>query len=81
MSCGKPVIATKCGGPEEFITEQTGILIPVNDEIKLIEAMRNMLNQSIQFQSEFIKAYAIDHFSEEKASFLFKNVNAAAIEK
>jgi len=81
MSCGKPVIATKCGGPEEFITEQTGILIPVNDEIKLIEAMRNMLNQSIQFQSEFIKAYAIDHFSEEKASFLFKNVYAAAIEK
>ena len=32
MAAGLPVIATRCGGPEDFVTEENGILIPVDDE-------------------------------------------------
>lgn len=32
MACGVPVIATRCGGPEEIITEgQDGFLVPLDD--------------------------------------------------
>ena len=41
---GKPVVSTKCGGPEEFVNTENGLLIDVNDQEALIEAILNMAN-------------------------------------
>ena len=39
-ACGLPVIATRCGGPEEIVSDQhTGFLIPIGDSEKCAEAM------------------------------------------
>ncbi|MDA9020159.1 glycosyltransferase family 4 protein [Flavimaricola sp.] len=39
-ACGLPVIATRCGGPEEIVLDQhTGFLIPIGDAKKCAEAM------------------------------------------
>lgn len=39
-ACGLPVIATRCGGPEEIVSDQqTGFLIPIDDAEKCAEAM------------------------------------------
>lgn len=39
-ACGLPVIATRCGGPEEIVSDQyTGFLIPIGDSDKCSEAM------------------------------------------
>ncbi len=39
-ACGLPVIATRCGGPEEIIDDgKTGFLIPVGDSKSCAEAM------------------------------------------
>ncbi len=38
MASGKPVVATRCGGPEEIVVDgQTGFLVPSNDPISLAE--------------------------------------------
>lgn len=42
MAMGLPVIATKCGGPEDFVTNENGILVPVDDIDKLKEALIKM---------------------------------------
>lgn len=42
LSQGLSAIATKCGGPEEFINESNGILVPANDADALAEAMTKM---------------------------------------
>jgi len=42
MACGLPVIATKSGGPESFIHSGNGILIPVDDEQSLLDALKKM---------------------------------------
>ncbi len=39
LAQGKPVIATRCGGPEAFITPTNGLLIPLRDDASLAEAM------------------------------------------
>jgi glycosyltransferase involved in cell wall biosynthesis len=45
MACGTPVISWKPGGPEETIVhEQTGFLIPENDEKSLIEKIEVFLD-------------------------------------
>lgn len=39
-ACGLPVIATRCGGPEEIVSDQhTGFLIPIGDTESCAEAM------------------------------------------
>ncbi len=42
MFTGLPVIATICGGPEEFVDETNGILVPVDSEADLVKAMIEM---------------------------------------
>lgn len=65
MAAGLPVIATRCGGPEDFVTDETGYLIAVNQKQELIEAMEKMYRRRDKFQAEAIREYAREHFSEE----------------
>lgn len=44
LACGKPVVATRCGGPEEFLSEKTGILIEPGDAAGLENALRKMID-------------------------------------
>jgi glycosyltransferase involved in cell wall biosynthesis len=40
-ACGLPVIATRCGGPEEIIDDgRTGLMVPINDARACADAMR-----------------------------------------
>ena len=39
IASGLPVIGTTCGGPEDFITDENGILVPVDDVSSLAEAL------------------------------------------
>jgi len=39
---GVPVIATRCGGPEDIITDKNGIVVPVQDTQALAEAMKRI---------------------------------------
>jgi len=76
MYCGKPVVSTKCDGPETILTPETGILCEKNAE-SLAQAMIDMCNNYNQFDSGKIKQYCIDHYSEGevmgKLSVLYKN--------
>lgn len=49
MACGLPVIATRCGGPEEFVTKNNGLLVPVED----VTALKN----AIEYMSEHYQEY------------------------
>ena len=55
MACSKPVIATICGGPEEFIDNSTGFLVPHGNTEAVAEAMEKMILDHSNFDSEVIR--------------------------
>ena len=62
LATGTPVIATRCGGPETFITAKNGILVDVDDEQGLEKSMVYMYANRDQYDpaaisEETIKLY------------------------
>jgi glycosyltransferase involved in cell wall biosynthesis len=43
LAAGTPVLATRCGGPEEFITEDVGMLVPPGNASALCKGLDYML--------------------------------------
>jgi glycosyltransferase involved in cell wall biosynthesis len=68
---GKPVITTTCGGPEEFITAEHGILISPNDSVQLQTAIENMILNFKKYNPKKLSTYAVEKFSYEKIGTQF----------
>ncbi|MBO5998747.1 MAG: glycosyltransferase, partial [Lachnospiraceae bacterium] len=65
MAMGLPVIATSCGGPEDFVDGSNGFLVPVEDETALTDAMVKMIAGRAGFNSTEIARKARADFSPE----------------
>lgn len=74
LACGKPVIATRCGGPEEFINEERGKLIDVNDRQQLRDALVWMSAHYRKFDPEKLKNFVEENFSSEVVGRKFLNL-------
>ena len=62
MATGLPVVATRCGGPEETVCPETGRLVPVRDEAALAGAIVEVHDCYGQFEPSRIRRHAEDHF-------------------
>lgn len=58
MASGKPVLATKCGGPEEFVNEDVGVLVQSGSIHALEKGISTIINNFDKYDSETIKDYA-----------------------
>lgn len=62
LYCGKPVVSSKCGGPEEFLNKNNSILVapspPKNDQehSELADGMLKMIHEYKNYDSEKISA-------------------------
>lgn len=65
MACGKPIIATNIGGPDEIVTQQTGILVKPADPSALKDAIEYMLDNYWKYSSEDIAKYAAENYGIE----------------
>ncbi len=54
LACGLPVVATRCGGPDDIITPDNGVLVPVDDIDALATAIRTMYTTRTQYSHEAI---------------------------
>ena len=82
ISCGKPVVATRCGGPQEFITEETGILIEPGNHHQLVDALQQMVFRYQNYPPEKLKHFALNHFSSEiVANFFYTIYQSIILEK
>lgn len=65
LACGIPVVATRCGGPEEFLNNERGRLIDVNDSEQLSKALLWMCIHYQEFDPKKLKAFVQEHYSSE----------------
>ena len=65
LSQGLPVIATSCGGPEEFVNDKNGILIPTDNVKVLKEALETMLEKMDTYDKCFIAEECKRKFSPQ----------------
>ena len=65
MAAGLPVIATRCGGPEDFVTKENGVLIPVDDKNALVDAMEYMLLHHASYDKQRISDGILAQFSPD----------------
>ena len=63
LAMGIPVIATKCGGPEGFVNKDNGIMIDVNNENQLIEAIKYMYDNIGKYDRKSIAMETKERFS------------------
>lgn len=65
LACGKPIIATSCGGPAIIVDEENGLLVPVEDINALSEAMRYLFTHYENYNPAIIRNNCINKYSEE----------------
>lgn len=65
LACGKPIIATRCGGPDMIVNEQNGLLVDVDDIGALSESMKTMLKNYSAYSPEAIAQDCQNRFSKQ----------------
>lgn len=65
MACGKPVIATRCGGPEFIVTSETGLLVEPGNPLALAQAMKRFVSDDLRFDPVRIRHSVLDRFGEQ----------------
>lgn len=65
LMAGKPVITTRCGGPEEFIHEKNGILIDKSNEEQLATAIATLSESFQQYNKSAISKEIEGKFGAE----------------
>lgn len=64
LACGRPIVATRCNGPEYFLDERHGVLVAPNDASALGAAMRQVVSNYAQFDRAAIRADCVARFGE-----------------
>ena len=62
MACGKPVIATRCGGPDSIVTPDTGVLVATDDSEALSNAMADFISERTTFDSSKVRESVVNRF-------------------
>jgi glycosyltransferase involved in cell wall biosynthesis len=63
LACGTPVVATKCGGPEDIVNEEVGLLVPPEDSRALASAIEHVMANGGEYDPATLRAYALENFS------------------
>lgn len=65
MAMGLAVIATRCGGPEDFVNENNGLLVDADNEIQLSKAMFDVYKEIDRFKGYEISSEIKGKYSPE----------------
>jgi glycosyltransferase involved in cell wall biosynthesis/GT2 family glycosyltransferase len=65
LMVGRPVLSTRCGGPEEFIAPQVGELIEAGSVSALVEGLDRMLDRFGDYDPQELHDFAVARFAPE----------------
>lgn len=63
LSSGLPIVGTKCGGPDSFITPDLGILVPIKEVESFSEALVYVAENLKRYSKDRIRENAVNKYS------------------
>jgi glycosyltransferase involved in cell wall biosynthesis len=57
LACGTPVVSTRCGGPEDFVTDEVGLTVPVDDEQALARGVATLAASASAYDPVVLHAH------------------------
>lgn len=79
MAAGLPVIATRCGGPEDFVNETNGLFVPVDDTAALTAAMCDMMHRRAKYDGAAIAEAVRRRFAPETVAAQLEEIYTALL--
>jgi glycosyltransferase involved in cell wall biosynthesis len=84
LACGTPVVATRCGGPEDIVDDGLGVLVPPDDPPALADGIARVLRSLDEYEPASMRRrvlarYGNDVVSERLAS-LYDEALASPLE-
>lgn len=64
LACGKPVIATRSGEPENIVNADNGLLVPTGDPDALAQALQTMRQNFAHYDPHRLRANCLEEFGE-----------------
>lgn len=71
IASGRPIIATKCGGPEDIVSDINGYLVDIDDINNIAIAMNNIVHNIKQYKPEDIR---LDYENRLGAAMIINNL-------
>lgn len=68
LACGTPVVATRCGGPEDIVVGDVGVLVPPENPEALASGIERVLDRRAGYDPAVLRAYAVNKFGLESVA-------------
>lgn len=81
MAMGLPVVATKCGGSEEIVTEATGLLVSRNSVDALAEGMGSVARNLDHYKKEEIRNHICRNYDSANVVAKIEQLYRSVLEK
>ncbi len=79
LALGKPVVATRCGGPEYFVDETNGLIVPAGDNEALERAVLQMINTYPSYDPGELSRAIIHRFGKAAVSHMMNDLYVSII--
>ena len=79
LACGTPVVATRCGGPEDIVNEQVGILVPPEDPQALANGIEHVLDRQAAYDPVKLRTHALENFGLQSVGDRLADVYEEAV--
>lgn len=65
MAMGLPLVATRCGGPEDIVTDRTGILVQKDDVLAYAESLRQIVKCRNKYSAQKLRALCAEEYGPD----------------
>lgn len=79
LALGKPVLATRCGGPESIVTPANGLLVEKGSVEALSEGLLHLREQASEYDAETIRSSCLERFGESAVIEQLSEIYVSAI--
>ena len=78
LACGTPVVSTFCGGPEDIVNPQVGVLVTPGDAEALAGGIEKVLDHSEMYLRSALRSYALENFGLDSVGSRLEEIYVAA---